>query len=57
MPLSPDERQDKNYIVGIQCHYCKDVFSDEDRARFKERQKHIKELEERIPGNTIWPSA
>ncbi len=57
MPLSPNERQEINYIPGIQCHYCKDVFSDDDRARFKERQKHIKELEERLPGNTIWPSA
>ena len=57
MPLSPDERLLENYIHGIQCHHCKDVFSDDDRDRFKERQKHIKELQERLPGNTIWPSA
>ncbi len=57
MPLSPKERKNSSYIPGIQCHHCKDIFSDDDRDRFKERQKHIKELEERLPGNTLWPSA
>lgn len=56
-PLSPKDRKNMAYIPGIQCEYCKDFFSDSDRERFKERQKHIKELEQRLPGNTLWPSA
>ncbi len=57
MPLSPQDRNNKSYIPGIQCHYCENIFSDDDRERFKERQKHIKELQHRLPGNSIWPSA
>ena len=57
IPLSVDDRNSPSYIPGIQCHHCEDVFSDYDRERFKERQKHIKELQERLPGNSIWPSA
>ncbi len=57
IPLSPEDRNNQSYISGIQCHHCEDVFSDYDRERFKERQKHIKELQERLPGNSIWPSA
>ncbi|KGG15426.1 MULTISPECIES: rhodanese-related sulfurtransferase [unclassified Prochlorococcus] len=57
MPLSPEDRQKSNYLPGIQCHHCENVFSDDDRDRFKERQKHIKQLQERLPGNSIWPSA
>ena len=57
MPLSPDDRKKINYIYGIQCHHCENIFSDDDRNRFKERQKHIKELQKRQPGNSIWPSA
>ena len=29
------------YIEGIQCHFCVNQFSDEDRKRFEERQKQI----------------
>ena len=57
MPLSPEDIRNQSYISGIQCHHCIDVFSDDDRDRFMERQKHIKELAERLPGNTLWPSA
>ncbi len=57
MPLSPIDRDKPEYISGIQCHYCASQFSDEDRARFAERQKHIHNLARRLPGNTIWPSA
>jgi len=35
---------DKNrveYIKGVQCHQCVDEYSDEDRARFGERQRQI----------------
>ncbi len=57
MPLSVEERQMTSYIPGVQCHHCKDLFSDDDRERFRERQKHIKSLQKRLPGNSIWPSS
>lgn len=41
MPLNPEDRKHLNYIRGIQCHHCKDLFSDQDRARFAERQIQI----------------
>ena len=40
MPLNSKERNSSDYIQGVQCSYCKDCFSDEDRIRFAERQKH-----------------
>ena len=40
MPLNSEDRNKLTYIRGVQCHYCKDSFSDSDRVRFAERQKH-----------------
>ena len=57
MPLSPKDRNKQEYIPGIQCHYCIDKFTDEDRDRFAERQKHICELSKRFPNNDYWPSS
>ena len=57
MPLSPKDRERPQYIPSIQCHYCINHFTDEDRSRFAERQKHINELSKRLPGNTFWPGA
>lgn len=57
MPLSPSEINDSTYIRGVQCNYCINQFSDEDRDRFKERQKQIDELAKKIPGNKKWPNA
>ena len=41
MPVSIQDQKRKEYIKGIQCHFCKDQFSDDDRKRFEERQKQI----------------
>ena len=57
MPLSPIDRDKPEYIFGIQCHHCINSFSDDDRARFAERQKYIHELSKRRPENSLWPSA
>ena len=37
----------KEYIEGIQCHFCINQFSDDDRKRFEERQKQINKLKEK----------
>jgi len=44
MPVSIEDQQRKEYIEGIQCHFCINQFSDDDRKRFEERQKQIYRL-------------
>ena len=39
LPLTPEQRAMESYIPGVQCLHCKDRFSDQDRARFRERQR------------------
>jgi len=45
MPVSIQDQEKKEYIKGIQCHFCIDQFSADDRKRFEERQKQIDRLE------------
>ena len=44
MPISIQDQERKEYRKGIQCHFCIDQFSDDDRKRFEERQKQIDKL-------------
>ena len=44
MPVSIQDQKRKEYIEGIQCHFCINQFSDDDRKRFEERQKQIDRL-------------
>ena len=44
MPVSIQDQKRKEYREGIQCHFCIDQFSDDDRKRFEERQKQINNL-------------
>ena len=41
MPISCDDKKKDEYYEGIQCHFCINKFNDDDRKRFKERQKQI----------------
>ncbi len=41
-PLSTEELSSPQFAEGVCCPYCVDQFSDEDRARFAERQHQIK---------------
>ena len=41
MPVSLEDTKKKEYIEGIQCHFCINQFTEEDRKRFAERQKQI----------------
>tara|TARA_Y100001968_G_scaffold161721_1_gene147927 strand:+ start:24248 stop:25210 length:963 start_codon:yes stop_codon:yes gene_type:complete len=56
MPLSPEDCRKSSYVRGIRCHYCEDRFSDIDRKRFADRQKHIDELIKKSPDSTLWPN-
>jgi len=44
MPVSIQDQERKEYRKGIQCHFCIDQFSNDDRKRFEERQKQIDRL-------------
>ena len=47
MPISLEDKKKKEFIEGIQCHFCINQFTDEDRKRFEERQKQINTLKEK----------
>lgn len=40
-PLSPDDKLRPEYERGCQCHQCVSEYTDEDRARFRERQRQM----------------
>ncbi len=44
MPVSIHDQKRKEYKEGIQCHFCINQFSHDDRKRFEERQKQIDRL-------------
>tara|TARA_Y100001968_G_scaffold330821_1_gene383684 strand:+ start:7048 stop:7986 length:939 start_codon:yes stop_codon:yes gene_type:complete len=45
MPVSENDRVKSSYIRGVQCHYCQDIFTDQDRLRFQERQDHFDRIQ------------
>jgi UPF0176 protein len=40
-PLVPEDRNHPDFEEGVSCHQCASETSDEDKARFRERQKQI----------------
>jgi len=40
-PLTPEEVKSEKYVEGVSCPHCYDARSEEDRARFAERQRQI----------------
>ena len=40
-PLTPDKRSSPKFREGISCDHCFDARSDEDRARYAERQRQV----------------
>ena len=46
-PVTPEGRADPNYEEGVCCPACKDEYSADDRARFRERQRQMKLAEAR----------
>ncbi|MGB7318140.1 MAG: rhodanese-related sulfurtransferase [Planktotalea sp.] len=45
-PIMPEDVKHKHFELGVSCHQCFGETSDEDKARFRERQKQI-ELEKK----------
>ncbi|MFA8384807.1 MAG: rhodanese-related sulfurtransferase [Pelagibaca sp.] len=46
-PILPEDRDRATYEHGVSCHLCVDETSDEDKTRFRERQKQIRLAEAR----------
>ena len=40
-PILPEDRNSPTYEEGVACHHCVDETTEEDKARFRERQKQI----------------
>jgi UPF0176 protein len=40
-PVDPQQQDDTSFIPGVQCPHCADRITDEQRARFAERQRQI----------------
>lgn len=40
-PITGANKEREEYIKGMQCHQCKDEYTDADRARFGERQRQM----------------
>ncbi len=40
-PILPEDRDRPDYEAGVACHHCAAETSDEDKARFRERQRQI----------------
>jgi UPF0176 protein len=45
-PLRPEDKARPEFEEGVRCHHCVDEYGEDDRARFRERQRQI-ELAER----------
>ena len=46
-PLTEQEMQSEHYVKGVSCHRCFDQVTDEQRARFAERERQIQLAEQR----------
>lgn len=41
LPLSPDDKQSPYFEEGVSCPHCHDAHTEEQKARFRERQKQV----------------
>ncbi|WP_111978072.1 oxygen-dependent tRNA uridine(34) hydroxylase TrhO [Algibacillus agarilyticus] len=47
MPITEEEKLKSEYVKGVSCHHCIDKTTDEDKARFIEREKQVNLAKER----------
>ena len=52
-PLTREDRRSPHYREGISCGHCHDARSDEDRARYAERQRQVQLAQARGAGRHI----
>jgi len=53
MPLSLKELQSSSYVRGVQCPHCEDRYTDQDKARFADRQRQFDERPQQDPVNSV----
>ncbi len=46
-PITKDDKTRPEFVMGVQCHYCVDEYSDAQRERFRMRQQQIELAESR----------
>jgi len=46
-PITEEEKLNENYIAGVSCHRCYDTLSDEQKARFSERERQVQLAKQR----------
>ncbi len=46
-PVSPEDKRSADFVEGVSCPHCINEFSDEQRARFAERQRQVELAESR----------
>ena len=46
-PITEDDKQRPEYEPGVSCHQCIDSLTEEQKARFKERERQMRLAEER----------
>ena len=47
LPITEDDKLSEKYRIGVSCPYCYDVKTEQDQARFAERQKQVELAEGR----------
>ena len=47
LPITEEDKKSKKYVAGVSCPACFDTVSDEQRARFAEREKQIQLAKQR----------
>lgn len=52
-PLTPQNKLSPKFEEGISCHHCHDTRTEEDRARYAERQKQVQLAQKRKEGPHI----
>lgn len=46
-PLTDDDKQSDRYIAGVSCHHCWDEYSEEQKARFQQREQQMQLAKQR----------
>jgi len=47
LPITEEDKKSDKYMQGVSCHHCHDSLSEEQKARFLEREKQIRLSKER----------
>lgn len=47
MPIDDNDKASNAYVAGVSCPHCIDAYTDEQRARFREREKQVRLAQDR----------